>query len=77
MLNHVSDTVKIERVSEIKNRVTIILLKNFGILIPKFVDSSSSRGHWHYKFSFVPFELLLLSKLHHFHESHSAKKTTK
>lgn len=30
------------------------LLKNFGILISKFLYSSSSRGHQHYKFHLYP-----------------------
>lgn len=55
VLNHLNDITKIERVSEIKNGVTVTLLKYFSILNLKFLCSPCSTGHWHYNIFFCLF----------------------
>lgn len=52
VLNRLNDITKIERVSEIKDGVTVTLLKHFGILDLKFLCSPRSGGHWHYNIFF-------------------------
>lgn len=54
VLNQLNDIAKIEQANEIKDRVIITLLKHLGILNPKFLCLSRSRGHWHYNIFFCP-----------------------
>lgn len=57
VLNRLNDITKIERVSEIKDGVTVTLLKHFGILDLKFLCSPRSGGHWHYNIFFCSFRV--------------------
>lgn len=76
VLNQLSDIAKIKQVNEIKDRVIITLVRNFGILNPKFYACLEAEVTDITTFFSVPVELLL-SKLCYLYKFHVAEKTNK